>query len=263
MALLNVQDGIPAPDASDEAVHAFCRRFLPDFYFVNAPISRMRRHLELMRQLPAQPTIFDFHRPPGAHFTELTLCAHDDAQPGLLSKVAGALLALKINVHTAWIHTLSDPHDPSFSRRIVLDTLILSELSFGRARPLVLKSQERVSNVLREVLEGQSNVAQLLSKSRRRAPAPLHLFDVSASPTNDGYTLLKLRAADDNGVLFRVTSALSQLQLDVAHAQINTFEKSVDDVFFVLNGRGGSLTQQEASYALMRLREMLQNEAGF
>lgn len=262
MPTIDVENGFtPGSGPPDEVVHSFFRRFLPDFYFVNAPISRMRRHLELIRRLPEQPVIVDFYRPPGAHFTELTLCAHDDVEPGLLSKVAGTLTALKIHVHTAWIHTLTDPHHAQSGRRVVLDTLILSEPYFSRARPLSARTQHRVSDTLTQVLSGQKSLGQLMTKSLRRFQGPLIVHDLSASRTGDDYTLIKLRAADDNGVLYRVTEALAALHLDVAHAQINTFEKAIDDVFFVLNAQGRPLSEEETRQALVELRQMLQSDA--
>jgi UTP:GlnB (protein PII) uridylyltransferase len=261
MPTIDVENGFtPGTGPPDEVVHTFFRRFLPDFYFVNAPISRMRRHLALIRQLPERPVIVDFHRPPGAHFTELTLCAQDDVEPGLLSKVAGTLTALKINVHTAWIHTLADPHQPQSGRRVVLDTLILSEPYFARARPLPLKTQHRVSAALTQVLSGEKNLGQLMLKTMRRIQGPLQVHDLSASRTGDDYTLIKLRAADDNGVLYRVTGALAALHLDVAHAQINTFEKAIDDVFFVLDAQGQPLSEEETAQKLEQLRRMLESE---
>ena len=260
MATLDFEDGLmPAVGPPDEVVHTFFRRVLPDFYFVNAPLSRMRRHLALIRELPTRPVIVDFHRPAGANFTELTLCAHDDAQPGLLSKVAGTLAALKINVHTAWIHTLRDPHQSENERRVVLDTLILSEPYFGRNRPLFAKTQNRVSETLTEVLSGQS-VQKLMARALRRPHGTLCVSDLSATPTSDGLTLIKLRATDDNGVLYRITRALAVLDLDVAHAQINTFESEIDDVFFVRNLQGEALSEVETAHVLERLVDVLRDD---
>ncbi|HEX9995609.1 MAG TPA: hypothetical protein VGB45_00575 [Abditibacterium sp.] len=261
MATLDFEDGLaPTVGPPDEVVHTFFRRFLPDFYFVNAPISRMRRHLALIRQLPQRPVIVDFHRPPGANFTELTLCAQDEAQPGLLSKVAGTLAALKINIHTAWIHTLTDPHQSQDKRRVVLDTLILSEPHFGRNRPLSAKTQARVSATLTEMLGGE-NVHKLMLRSLRSARGTLRISDLSASPTNDGFTLIKLRATDDHGVLYRITRALAVLGLDVAHAQINTFESEIDDVFFVRNLEGEALSEAQTAHVLERLLEVLRDDS--
>lgn len=258
MPKLDLEHGL-APGAAppDELVQAFFRRFLPDFYFVNAPLSRMRRHLELLRALPQRPVIADFHRPPGAGFTELTLCAHDDAQPGLLCKVVGTLAALKLDVHTAWIHTLSDPNDPLSGRRVVLDTLILSEKSLGRARPLSNKTQTHAAQLLAQVL----NQALESDAAPRTAPrtAPLPVRELSA--VRDGpWTRLTLRAADDAGLLFRVTRALAELELDVAHAQINTFETGADDIFFVRGLDGKALPDAQIAPLLERLRAMLENE---
>ncbi len=249
----------PGLATPDEVVHAFFRAFLPDFYFVNAPISRMRRHLQLIRRLNETPFILDFHRPAGAQFTELTLCAHDDAQPGLLSKVAGTLAHLKISVHTAWIHTLIDPHAVESGRRIVLDTLILSEPFLGRSRPLSAKSQAQVTQTLTSILNENMSLSNVFCKGLKRA-APLVVEELSASQNGDGSCLITLRAGDNLAVLYRITRALAALELDIAHAQINTHEKTVDDVFFVSKAGGASLENAEIPPLLVKLRETLQND---
>lgn len=260
MPTLDLENGFaPGLETPDEVVQAFFRAFLPDFYFVNTPISRMRRHLQLIKRLSETPLIFDFYRPAGAQFTELTLCAHDDAQPGLLAKVAGTLAHLKISVHTAWIHTLRDPHAVESRRRVVLDTLILSESHLGRSRPLPTKTQSKVTQNLIPVLDSQINVSQLLSKSLNRA-TPLDIEDLSASQNGDGLCRLTLRAGDGLAVLYRVTRALAALKIDIAHAQINTHEKTVDDVFFVCRAGGTALDDAEIPSLMFALRKTLQND---
>jgi len=260
MPKFDIEEGLaPGVGPSDAAITAFFRQLLPDFYFVNTPLSRMRRHLELLERLSTERVIVDFHRPPGAQFSELTLCAYDAAEPGLLSKVAGTLTALKINVHTAWIHTLADPLKPKGGDDVVLDTLILSEPYFGRTRPLSQRTQANIRQKLKAVLDGTTTVHQLLAWRTRKPYQPLRVYELHAADAPGNCTLIKLRAADDNGVLYRVTRALAELDLNIAHAQINTFEKAVDDVFFVRNTRG-MLTHEEAESALSRLRAILQSE---
>lgn len=253
---------IPAPanEPPDEVVLAFFRRLLPDFYFVNTPLSRMRRHFSIMERLPREPVILDFFRPSGAQATTLTLCAHDDAQPGLLSKVVGTLTALKINVHTAWIHTLSDPHAPQSGRRVILDTLILSESKFGRSRPLTPTTQDEVIAAFRPIFGAPDAEMPLLSRALRLTRAPLVIHDLSASPAAQGLTLLTLSTADATGVLFRATRALAALHLDVAHAQVNTSDNAVDDVFFVARADGTALTSEEYAPLIAQLRHLLQSE---
>ncbi len=260
MPTLDLQHGLaPGLGPPDEVVVAFFRAFLPDFYFVNTPISRMRRHLQLIGDLRAAPLLLDFHQAVGANFTELTLCAGDDAQPGLLSKVAGTLSALKINIDTAWIHTLRDPHDVESGRRVVLDTLILSESGGGAGRPLSAKTQARVREILTPILSGQSSALPSLAKILRRA-SPLVIEEISTAPDADGTLQITLRAADAEAVLFRITRVLASLGLDIAHAQINTFERSIDDVFFVSKSGGAAIEADQIPGLLELLRHALENE---
>ena len=248
MIFVSEQLDVPSAQAPDEQVVAFFRQFLPDFYFVNTPLSRMRRHLELLRALPQQSLQIEFHSPPGAQFTEMMLCAHDAATPGLLAGIAGALAALKINVHTAWIHTLYDPHDPG--AQVILDTLILSENYLRRTRPLSHKTQDALAQSLREIM-----TPPLPSPSDSPAlPIALETLELSAAGP---YTLIKIAAPDDAGVLHRVAQAVAQLNLDITHAQINTFENAAADIFFVTDTAGHPLSPARFGDVQAQLREFL------
>lgn len=241
---------MPEDGAQDEQISAFFRRFLPDFYFVNTPLSRMRRQLQLLRVLPAQPLQIEFHCPPGAQFTELMLCAYDQAQPGLLAQVAGALSTLGVNVHTAWIHTLCDPHSgDQGARNVVLNTLILSENYFRRARPLTKRSCEAIEAALRQIIAASTpSVAPTIT--------PMELHELSVTPAGR-YALIKVSAPNDGGALHCVAGAIAQLGLDVAHAQINTFENTVADTFFVTDANGGPLPIESEASVADQLRALL------
>ncbi|BCM89175.1 bifunctional uridylyltransferase/uridylyl-removing enzyme [Abditibacteriota bacterium] len=251
---------VPGSPAPDEQVTSYLRRYLPDFYFVNSPLSRMRRHMAILKELPDAPSgvIVSFYRAPRASFTELVLCARDEAQPGLLAKVAGTLVALGVGVHTAWIHSLDDPLGEGGT--IVLDTLILSESLLGRSRALSTKTQKNLSNALTNVLNHEWTAQELLdnaSRTRQRAArAPIEVSGLAVARAGD-YTLFKLRAHQSNGALSRITRALAQMQIGVAHAQINTFEREVDDVFFVTDAQGLAFEDEEANRLLYQLRDAL------
>ena len=238
---------MPDADAPDEQVSAFLRRLLPDFYFVNTPLSRMRRHLQLLRDLSEKPLQIELLCPPGAQFTELTLCGYEPAQPGLLAHIAGVLAAHNINVHTAWIHTLSAPQFPATP--IVLDTFIISENSFRRTRPLSSKSCAALKKTLRAVIEAQNLSAKPLVSTLQ--------WDEISVATTDFYTLIKISAPNESRVLFTVSQAVAQLNLNIAHAQINTFENAVADTFFVTDALGGPLSAAQDSHVAAQLRELL------
>jgi len=252
---------IPSPSASDEQISEFLRRFLPDFYFVNAPLSRMRRHVALLQSLTeaGEGVTLDFHRAAGASFSELALCARDSAHPGLLSNIAGVLAATGVQVHTAWIHSLDAPNGEG--ERFALDTFILGESAFGRSRALGIKTQKTLSTELSRVTRGEGNADELLAKAGRArqkaARAPLRVSDASAIRVGE-FTRFQLRAFDSNGVFYRITRALARRGVHIEHAQINTFESEADDVFFVLDaGTRQPFPDEDAARILETLREEL------
>ena len=242
---------------TNEETVAWLRRFLPDFYFVNAPFSRMERHVAALQKRTAQTSLIEWLQPQGAGLTELTLCAPDEARPGLLSHIALAFVALKINVHTAWIHTLSDPFDENPNApRVVLNTFMVSENYFGRPRALSAKTRKNAENVLRAVLQGAPPPSIERRKwGAKKLAAPLQMRDVSAT-TLGAHTIIKLRAHDNSGVFFRLTAALATLEWNIDHAQINTFEHEVDDVFFVT-----SKVPIDNAHCIEQLQNALDREA--
>lgn len=248
---------IPGSLAPDEQITAYLRRYLPDFYFVNTSLSRMRRHVTVLQALPQTPlgVVVDFYRAPGASFSELVLCARDEEQPGLLSQVAGTLTALGVRVHTAWIHSLVDPYCEGGT--IVLDTLIISEQLLGRPRALNAKTQKNLSQILTRVLNHELNSEELLQRAGRSrqksARASLQVHDLSVERAGE-YTLFKLHAQQSSGALSRITQSLAKMRISVAHAQINTYEREVDDVFFVTNAQGQPYEDEEANALLEQLR---------
>lgn len=246
---------------SDEEVVAFLRHYLPDFYFVNAPLSRMKRHMALLDALPdaRASVVIEFHRAPGASFSELVLCVRDPSQPGLLSNIAAALAAAGVSVHTAWIHSLDAP--TGGGERIALDTFILGENGWGRSRALSAKTQKAFSESLSSVLRGEQSADELLHQAGRArqkaARAPLRVSDASATRAGE-FSLFKLRAHDSSGVFFRITRALARQNVHIEHAQINTFEHEADDVFFVLDARTRQpFPDEDAAHILERLRDEL------
>ena len=55
-------------------------------------------------------------------------------------------------------------------------------------------------------------------------------------------TVLEVRAPDRVGVLYRVTKALADLQLDIRHAKVQTLGHEVVDSFYVRDANGAKGT---------------------
>jgi UTP:GlnB (protein PII) uridylyltransferase len=257
---------------SNNEAAAMLRPVMPDFYFVNTPTAHMQRHLELLLQLQHGDVTLDFHRHPGARLTELTLCAFDEARPGLLAKVCGTLTALGIEVRTALIYTLQPPEpnpvqsdDPATPRRwVALDTLLLSDPYHGRERALTAKSIERARAALLRVIQGETSVAQLLTKMRRHLHTPVNIYDLAVvnrdmGPTLGVCTAISLRSADMTGLLYRTTGALAALELNIQVAQINSENGVAEDLFFVTDAQGAAWPDNDLEGLTTRLRSMLQS----
>jgi UTP:GlnB (protein PII) uridylyltransferase len=257
---------------SDRVEVGTLRGVMPDLYFINTPAARMQRHLELLRRLPDEMLLLDFDRPLGTLLTELTLCAYDDCEPGLLAKVCGTLSALRVDIHTAFIYTVRDtlheqykgevPQSAQEPRWIVFDTFLLTEPYQGYDRPLSTETMRRVRHELTRVLEGQSTVEQLVSRARQRLRLPLTTCSIALSNGEmGGHTRITLRAEANAGVLYRMANALAALGLNICIAQINTFEASTDDTFFVTDRRGGAVPEEELATIGRHLRALLQDSA--
>jgi len=65
------------------------------------------------------------------------------------------------------------------------------------------------------------------------------LFDLEAS---DDATVVEVHAADAVGLLYRVTSALADLDLDIVRAKVQTLGPRVVDAFSVRSPRVGKVT---------------------
>lgn len=266
---------------------AILRRVLPDIYFINTPEARSRRHMELLSRLgqsKAAP-LLDFYEAPGSPLTECTLCAFDEAAPGLLSKLCGTMAALDLSVHTAFIYTLrlgsgatqsdapgAESNAPRGSglalapasqaeagRAVALNTFLMSESYFGHDRALTPKTQRKLRLELCRVLSGQADVPALMARSRRSL-APLQIRELSVeNRTHEAQTRILLRAGDSFGVLYRATQALASLGLDITAAQVSTREEAADDLFFVTR-EGAKLPDSELSQAHTDLHARLQGE---
>jgi [protein-PII] uridylyltransferase len=65
-------------------------------------------------------------------------------------------------------------------------------------------------------------------------------------------TVVEVRAPDRLGVLYRITRALADLDLDIRMAKVSTLGHEVVDVFYVRTATGGKLVDREHVQELER-----------
>lgn len=238
---------------------------MPEMYVVNTPLTRMRRHCDIIANMVSDGSTLEFVTAPGTALTEMTLCDYDDLRPGLLSKLCGTLSALHLKIHTAFIYSFRDEQstlgaDPT--RPIALGTFLISENYKGHDRAVEAKTEHAVRLELSRVLKGETTVAQLLSRTQRRPFAPLDIHEIHLeNRSRDDLTQITLRAGDTHGVLYRVTAALAQLGLNIRAAHAATHDEAAEDTFFVTDTQGAMLDETTLVTIASELRTLLQDNA--
>ncbi len=162
---------------------------------------------------------------------QLTVVAAD--RPGLFSRVTGVLALHGLGVLDAAVTTL--------------DGMALEEMRVESSLGPTI-SWDKVTADLEKVLEGRLALQARLAERARvyggRGPKraiqepPRVLVDNDASRSS---TVVEVHAPDSIGVLYRITRALADLDLDIVSAKVQTLGDRVVDAFYVRSASGGKL----------------------
>lgn len=165
----------------------------------------------------------------------LTVVAPD--RPGLFCRVAGALVLRGLNVVSA-AATSSD----GMALEEFTVTPAFAGPSIGES--LEIDWKRVVSDVERAMagrLAIDARVAERASTYRRRARSADTEVRVRFDDTLGEATMLEVDAPDGVGLLYRVTRALSDLDLDIRLARVETMTDRVVDAFSLTDGNGAPI----------------------
>jgi len=235
---------------SDDRIREHCEE-MPPFYVVSTPLPVMGMHIAMVRDLTQRDEpLIDFYTKGGEKYTELTICCYDDPEPGLFSRIAAALLALGINLHSAQIRTRHG------RRNVVLDTLMVD----FRGDALTPDMQDRTRTLLADVLLGRTSGEELLIKRGRRLPVSAVIHDLlTRNDMSDDHTVVWVTVEDKTGLLYRLTRALSVCRLNLHTAKITSWGGSAQNVFYVTRAEGGKVADGDLEPLRARLREAIQD----
>ncbi len=218
---------------------------LPDRYFAQVPPRMIARHVQASRGRRGPVAVDAVHRR-SRGWSELTVIADDT--PGLLAKIAGALLAARVNVLGARIASRRRPGAPDEA----IDTFVVRD---RRGGALGEGEVPRIAADLERVISGAVPVAELVAKvlGERRAALPQRVKP--AVPTevevdNDvsaDFTVVDVYTQDRPGVLYTITRTLSALGLDIHLSKVATEGDRVADVFYVRTAAGEKLGEPEVA----------------
>jgi [protein-PII] uridylyltransferase len=168
-----------------------------------------------------------------------------DDRPGIFSKVAGVLALHGLDVLSAAAYSSDD--DRALAEFNVVDRV-------RDAAPW-----DRVERDLLRALDGRLALqARVADRARTyagrqrtawRPPTATVRFDNDAS---QGATVIDVYTGDGIGVLYRITRALAELDVDIRSARVQTLGAQVVDAFYVVDRHGAKITDSDTKAEIER-----------
>ncbi len=200
----------------------------PTRYLRTHTEAEMERHRDLWRTAQSAGVAVDIQRHSG--FYRLAVAAAD--RPFLFASISGALAAFGMNILKAEAF--------ANTTHVALDTFTFAD----PIRTLELNPSEvdRLHDTVLRVASGKEDVRRLLHNRARPAKRPQRVkpsvtFNNVASPAA---TLIEIVAEDRPGLLYDLTSAMSQAGCNIEVVLIDTEAQKALDVFYV-TAAGGKL----------------------
>ncbi len=226
---------------------------LPDRYVsANAPRD-IAGHLALSRRRKGPVAVQVMHHP-RQQVSDLVVCAAD--APGLLARIAGVLLANRIDVLDAQINSRAVGEVGE-----ALDVFTTRD-RYGRA--ITDESRwQRVEEDLQAVVAGELEVERLLDSRREKGGLPERVTPAVRTEievdnqVSAQFSVVDVYTQDRSGVLYAITRTLSSLSLDIQLSKVATEADRVADVFYVREAGGGKLSPQRVDELQLALGEAL------
>lgn len=181
-------------------------------------------------------------------YDELDVLAQDS--PGLFAKVAGVLS----------LHGGSVVQANAFTRE---DGVAVDTFTVLRPADATGSWWAAVEGDIDEAVAGRlavrARVARKAATDRRRQRVPEVATRVTCVPDASGQaTVLEVHTVDRLGVLYAITSALAELELDIVVARITTLGHEVVDVFYVRDATGAPLDDDHVTEVELAVRSALE-----
>ena len=230
----------------------FIERHYPS-YWLRTDLEVVAEHAKLIRDAEAhtRPIVTHIATDAFRGVTEITLLAPN--HPRLLAMVAGACTGAGANIVDAQISTTRDG--------MALDTIHL-EREFDHAEDEERRAR-KIAVTIERLLSGEARLAEVVLTKRKPKPK-LSAFTVEPqvvidNTLSDALTVIEINGLDRPGLLYDVTRAISDLNLDIASAHIATFGEKAVDVFYVTDLTGKKITSKSREASIRdRLLKALQ-----
>jgi [protein-PII] uridylyltransferase len=208
----------------------------------------LAEHVGIMLSLGSNTMITRIVHEADRGYTNFTICTLDVT--GLFSKITGVMAANGMNILGAQIHTSSNGK-------------VLDVLQINSPQGFIVTDESRWKKVeedMTQVLTGKVRVSALVEKRHRPTllvEKPKPRFPTRVEIDNEvstDYTVIDIYTHDKVGLLYRITSTLTELGLYIGVSKISTKVDQVADVFYVKDIFGHKITKENK---LKDIRERL------
>jgi [protein-PII] uridylyltransferase len=214
-------------------------------------------HVRMLLSLANSPIATNVRHELEGGYSKFTVCTFD--VPGLFSMITGVMAANGMNILGAQINTSTNGK-------------ILDVLQINSPQGFVITDDARWNRVeedLRAVIQGTIRVGSLVEKRQRPTlltekakPRFPTVIDVD-NEVSDDYTVIDIYTHDKVGLLYDITSTLTDLGLYIGVSKISTKIDQVADVFYVKDIFGQKITLEEKLAEIRkRLLEVIDGESG-
>ncbi|MEZ5329993.1 MAG: [protein-PII] uridylyltransferase [Verrucomicrobiales bacterium] len=256
--------GQPFENAIDEHFDRMPRRY---FRFRGVkPVCRHIRLIESLKESDASsdeskhPLRYRWTATPEQSCSQFVICSMD--RPELLAVAAGALAAQNLNILSADFFLRKDG--------IVVDMFRVCTVNF---EPVENEQTQQAVNALLEGWSAGETIDlgnRILEQRGRSANRRGNLSDAESEHefpqrvylTNEmspDYTVVEIQVIDRIGLLYDIFSTIAKLDLEIAHARINTEKGAAIDTLYLSKREGGKITGR---VALAEIRHRLEDILG-
>jgi [protein-PII] uridylyltransferase len=237
-------------EVREEDITRYIGRHYPD-YWLKTETRKQVDHFRLVQRAEEKGLKFaaDVATDAFTAITELSVLAPN--HPRLLALFAGACAAAGANIVGAYISTTRDG--------FAIDTFLLQR-EFDEYDEL--RRANRIAATIESVLKGEVRLSTLMAK-RHEVKGRIRAFTVEPevvidNAVSDQFTVIEVSGLDRPGLLYEMTSAISNLSLDITSAHITTFGEKAVDAFYVTDLTNKKITAPWRQQAIkQRLTDVL------
>jgi [protein-PII] uridylyltransferase len=235
-------------------------QLLPEEYARSTPPQTIIEHIRLAHSLNSRLIRTSWRINTQSRCTDLHLCARN--RRGVFAAVAGALTAQGVNILSVHLNTRSDG--------LAVDSFKVRDTA---GEPITDPQRwEQIDSSIKRALSGELDVAAAVAKRlqaqggsrlQRRKIFPPATTSISwDNQSSDKSTILEVRTADRLGLVYRITSTLTALDLDIGFAKVATEKHLALDVFYVANAAGEKLSDGDLPVIEEAIRDALSEKIG-